>query len=75
MVSYYAIFLADCKGWSDGRAGQAVKHVQGWVVRHDSTGAKFERHFQMNEFHYKKLLAINYCQRHFPDESDRPTDT
>jgi len=29
-VYYYAIFQSDCKGWNDGRAGEAVKHVHGW---------------------------------------------
>jgi len=27
---YYAIVLSDCKGWNDGRAEEAVKHVHGW---------------------------------------------
>jgi len=29
VVSYYAIVLSDCKGWNDGRAEEAVKHVLG----------------------------------------------
>jgi len=38
IMSYYAIVLSDCKGWNDGRAEEAVKHVHGCqLVGHDST--------------------------------------
>ena len=29
----YAIVLSDCKGWNDGRAEEAVKHVHGWPLK------------------------------------------
>jgi len=40
-VSYYAILLSDCKGWNDGRAGEAVKHVHNYETTKYKTIEKY----------------------------------